>query len=208
MIDRIIFATTNNGKIREIRRMLADTGLPVLSLADLGTDNDVDENGATFTENALIKAQGLLENHPEKIRPDDLILADDSGIEIDAMPGELGVHSARFLGEETSYEEKMEAVLARMKDLKGEERSARYVCAIVGLCPDGSYWTAEGRLEGMINDRRQGTGGFGYDPIFFLPEQGKTTAELTMEGKNRISHRGKALLAVREKVRSMLSSGE
>ena len=184
---RVLFATTNEGKLREIRQILEGTGITVRSLKDAGIDVDVEENGTTFLENAIIKAKAY--------RPytDEVILADDSGLVIDCLGGEPGIYSARYMGRDTSYAEKNLNLIERVGDREGSERSARFTCAIAASFPDGRILTANEHMEGQIAYKPAGCGGFGYDPIFFLPEYGCTSAELTAEQKNSISHRGKAL---------------
>ncbi len=193
-MQKIVFATANEGKMREVRMILADLGMEVLSLKDAGIDVDIEEDGATFEENAAIKVRA--------IRPytDGIILADDSGLEIDFLGGEPGVQSARYMGHDTPYDVKNAAIIDLLAAAEGKERSARYVCAIAALFPDGQLEVVRGELEGEIGREPRGTGGFGYDPIFYLPEYGQTTAEIGAELKNQISHRGKALEAVKQEI--------
>lgn len=192
MKHRIIFATGNEGKMKEIRLILADLGLEILSMMEAGVDLDIVEDGSTFGENAEIKARAVWE------RTGDIVLADDSGLVIDYLGGEPGIYSARYLGEETSYEYKNRVILERMDGVSGEERSARFVSAIAAVLPDGRVLHTEGVVEGLIAPEPAGNGGFGYDPIFYLPEYGMTTAELSPEQKNRISHRAKALELIKK----------
>ena len=194
MEHKIIFATANEGKMREVRMILQDLGLPVLSLKEAGIDVDIEENGATFEENAAIKVKAI------RSYTGGIILADDSGLEIDYLNGEPGVHSDRYMGHDTSYEVKNAAILRLMKDVEGSARSARYVCAIAVSFPDGKLEVVRGELAGEIGREARGEGGFGYDPIFWLPEYGMSAAEITPELKNRISHRGKALEAVKKEI--------
>ena len=191
MGHRIIFATGNEGKMREIRAILADLGLPVLSMKEAGADPVIVEDGKTFGENAQIKAQAVWNC------TGDIVLADDSGLVVDYIGGEPGIYSARYMGEDTSYVIKNQNIIDRLKDAKGKERSARFVCNIAAVLPDGRVLHAEETMEGLIAERPAGTGGFGYDPILYLPEYGMTSAEITMEEKNKISHRGKALEAIK-----------
>ena len=193
-MKKIIFASNNQGKIREVKDMLADPDVEVLSMKEAGLDMDIEENGTTFQQNALIKARAVWNETHE------LTIADDSGLEIDWMNGEPGVYSARFMGHDTSYDVKNAAILEKMKDVKGIDRSARFVCAMAAILPDGREITTRGTMEGVIADKIQGSNGFGYDPILYLPEYGKTSAQLTEEEKNKISHRGEAL---RELVREL-----
>lgn len=191
MKHRIIFATGNEGKMREIRMILADLGLEILSMKEAGAVTDIVEDGATFAENAQIKAKAIWQC------TGDIVLADDSGLVVDYLGGEPGVYSARYMGEDTSYEIKNQAIIDRLKGAREEERTARFVSAIAAVLPDGSVIHTEGTVEGIIAHVPAGTGGFGYDPIFYLPEYGKTSAEIPIEKKNEISHRGKALEAMK-----------
>lgn len=191
---QIIFATGNQGKMREIRAILEDMKWDVVSMKEAGIDPEIEENGATFTENAVIKAQTVADTlADEKKARECVVLADDSGLVIDCLNGEPGIYSARYLGEETPFSEKSADLLRRMKDVPEEERSARFVCAIAAVFPDGEVVTTEGIVEGRIDYELKGDNGFGYDPIFYLPEYGRTAAELTDEEKNQISHRSRAL---------------
>lgn len=191
MEKKIIFATSNEGKMREIRMIMDGCGCEILSLKEAEIKTDIDENGDTFEANALIKVNA--------IRPftDGIILADDSGLEVDWLGKEPGVHSARYLGEDTSYEIKNKAIIDRLAGVEGTDRSARFVCVIAASLPDGTTLTTRGTIEGVIAKQPAGSGGFGYDPIVYVPELGKTTAELSAEEKNQVSHRGKALSAMR-----------
>ncbi len=197
---RIIFATTNEGKMKEIREILGDLGLQILSLKEAGIDVMVDENGSTFEENALIKAREIA-----KLCPNDLILADDSGLEIDALNKEPGIYSARYLGEDTPYDEKNRIILDRMSSFEGKERSARFVCAIAAIIPNkGKEMVCRATFEGEIANQTAGDNGFGYDPIFWVPSLQCTSAELSMEEKNRRSHRGQALRAMKRNMEECL----
>ena len=186
-MKKIVFATTNQGKMKEFRMILGDLDVEVLSLKDLQLDVDIDENGATFEENALIKANTLAEMTHE------IVLADDSGLEVDYLDKAPGIMSARYMGEDTSYDIKNQAIIDQLADAKGAERSARFVCAIACVLPTGETFTTRGTIEGEIGYKIEGNEGFGYDPIFYVPEFGCTTAQLTPEQKNKVSHRGKAL---------------
>ena len=186
-MDKIIFATANQGKMKEIREILSDLDIQVLSLKDAGIDVDVVEDGATFEENAVIKAKTIMELTGEAV------LADDSGLEIDYLNKEPGIYSARYMGEDTSYRVKNANLIARLKGVPDEERTARFVCAIAAAFPDGRVVTTYGTVEGIIGYEERGNNGFGYDPIFYLPEYQQSTAELTSEKKNAVSHRGRAL---------------
>ena len=199
---RIIFATSNEGKMKEVRMILADLGLEILSMKEAGILADIVEDGKTFEENACIKAGQI-----QKLAGG-IVLADDSGLEVDYLGGAPGIYSARYMGEDTSYDIKNQAIIDKLADAKGEERSARFVCAIAAALPDGRILTTRGTIEGQIGYEIVGDGGFGYDPIFYLPERGMTTAQLSPEEKNQISHRGKALEAMKEKLREELGACE
>ena len=198
MEQKIVFATGNEGKMREVRLILQDLSFPVLSMKEAGVSLDIEENGTTFAENAMIKARAVWE------KTGGIVLADDSGLVVDYLGGEPGVYSARYLGEDTSYEIKNQAIIDRLADAKEEERTARFVSAIAAVLPDGSELVTEGTVEGLIAHEPAGNGGFGYDPIFYLPEYGVTSAEIHIENKNEISHRGKALEAMKIKLRERL----
>ncbi len=182
----LLLATTNQDKLKEYRAILADVPFELLSLHDIQLDRDVEETGTTFTENAVLKAQAYARTSGL------LSLADDSGLEIDALDGAPGVYSARFAGEDTSYAERFRIILERLKGLPMEQRTARFCCVIALAEPSGRYRTVEGVLDGVIAEAPRGEHGFGYDPIFLVSELGQTTAELTSKQKNRISHRGRA----------------
>lgn len=191
---KIIFATGNAGKMKEIHMILADMGLPVLSMKEAGITLDIEENGATYEENALLKARAVAAH------TDGIVLADDSGLEIDALQGEPGVYSARYMGEDTSYRIKNASLIKRLEGVPEKLRTARFVCAIAAVLPDGRELTARAAVEGRIDYEEKGENGFGYDPIFYVPEYDRTTAELTQEQKNEISHRGKALRIMKEEL--------
>lgn len=197
MEHRIIFATTNQGKLREIRLILGDLGMEVISMEEAGFDEEIVEDGTTFSENAEIKARAVWE------KTGGIVLADDSGLSIDYLNGEPGVYSARYLGD-TPYSEKNRILIERLKEAEGLERSARFVCDIAAVLPDGRVLHTEACMEGLIADKPAGEGGFGYDPILYLPEYGKTSAELPIEEKNRISHRGKALELMKRELKKAL----
>lgn len=195
---QVIFATGNAGKIREIQMILADAGLKIRSMKEAGICADIIEDGTTFTENALIKARAVAAC-PEASGC--IVMADDSGLEVDALGGEPGIYSARYLGEDTPYSVKNAQIIKRLDGVEEEKRSARFVCAIAAVLPDGRELTTLGTIEGRIGYGEVGDNGFGYDPIFFVPELGKTTAQLTDEEKNRISHRGRALSLMKEELK-------
>ncbi|MDF2541817.1 MAG: hypothetical protein K0S47_1535 [Herbinix sp.] len=191
-MNKIIFATTNEGKMDEIRMILSDVDIQLLSLKDIGINIDIEENGTTFEENAIIKAKTIMEMTGE------MVLADDSGLEVDFLNKAPGIYSARFLGTETPYSIKNQYIIDQLKAAEGEQRSARFVCVIACAFPDGTIITKRGTIEGFIADQISGVHGFGYDPIFYIPEFQCTTAEMAPERKNEISHRGKALTAMKE----------
>ena len=193
-MDKIIFATGNEGKMKEVRMILEDLGLQVLSLKDAGITADVEENGTTFEENAQIKAKAIMEMTGA------LVLADDSGLEVDALDKEPGIYSARYMGHDTSYHIKNQNIIDRLEGKVGEERSARFVCAIAAAFPDGRVLITRGTMEGQIGYEEKGENGFGYDPIFYLPEYQCYSAELSLEEKNKLSHRGKALRLMKERL--------
>ena len=197
MEHRIVFATGNKGKMREVRLILADLGMEILSMKEAGADPDIVEDGKTFGENAEIKARAVWE------QTGGIVLADDSGLVIDWLNGEPGVYSARYMGEDTSYEIKNQALIDRLAGVEGADRSARFVCNIAAVLPDGQVVHTEETMEGRIAEKPAGHEGFGYDPILYLPEFGKTSAEITIEEKNRISHRGKALEAMKVKLKEL-----
>ncbi len=189
---KIIFATGNQGKVREIKQIMEDMDAEIVSMKEAGIDIDIEENGTTFEENALIKARAIAKE------ANTLVLADDSGLEIDYLDKAPGVLSARYMGEDTPYSVKNQHILDLLKEVRGEARSARFVCSIAAVFPDGREFTTYATIEGEIAQKSAGENGFGYDPIFFVPEFGKTTAELSPEEKNKISHRGKALTMMKE----------
>ena len=195
-MKKIIFATGNEGKMKEKRQILGGEDVEIVSLKDENLqDVEIVEDGKTFEENALIKASTI-----SKLTGT-MVLADDSGLEVDYMDKAPGVYSARYLGEDTPYTVKNNHIIDELKDAEGEERSARFVCVIACVLPDGRSITTRGTIEGQIGYEEKGSNGFGYDPIFYLPERGCTTAELSPEEKNKISHRGKALTAMYKKLK-------
>lgn len=193
-MERIIFATGNEGKMKEVREILGEQNAAVLSMKEAGIDVDIVEDGKTFEENALIKAKAVA------AFTKDLVLADDSGLEVDWLNGEPGVYSARYLGEDTSYRIKNQAILDRMAGVPQNKRTARFVCAIAAVLPNGETLLTRETVEGYIGEKPSGENGFGYDPIFYVDAYGCSTAELTNQQKNEISHRGKALRAMKEKL--------
>ena len=196
-MERIIFATGNQGKLREIRHILADLGIEVISMKDAGIVADIYENGTTFEENAIIKAKTIHELTGEAV------MADDSGLEIDYLNKEPGVLSARYMGEDTSYHIKNMNLVERLNGVPDEQRTARFVCVIALVLPNGEVFTTRGNFEGRIGYEEKGENGFGYDPIFYVPEYGCYSAELSPEQKNAISHRGEALRKMKEKIEQL-----
>lgn len=194
---RIIFATGNENKMREIREILGDLGLEIVSMKEAGISVDIVEDGETFEENAMIKAEAV-----SKLC-DDIVLADDSGLEVDYLDKAPGVYSARFMGEDTSYDIKNQAIIDKLEGVPKEKRTARFVCAIAAVLPSGKKISTRGTIEGMIGYEIKGENGFGYDPIFYVEELGCTTAEISPKEKNKVSHRGNALRAMRKELLSI-----
>ena len=194
-MKKVIFATGNQGKMKEIREILGDLDIELLSLKDAGIQADIVEDGKTFEENAQIKAKTICDLTGE------IVLADDSGLEIDYLNKEPGIYSARYMGEDTSDRMKNANLIKRLEGVPDEQRTARFVCAIAAAFPDGTMKTVRAAMEGRIGYEERGENGFGYDPIFWLPEYGCTSAELSMEEKNKISHRGKALRLIKDELR-------
>ena len=235
MKPKIVFATGNEGKMREIRDILGDMDMEILSMKEAGIDADIVEDGTTFEENAIIKAQAvakLLADSAQSIQAvtdgaeeyegamqcgagasaeeknticgNVIVLADDSGLEIDYLNKEPGIYSARYMGEDTPFSVKSRNLIERLAGVPDEKRTARFVCAIAAVMPDGEVITTLGTIEGRIDYEEKGTNGFGYDPIFYVPEYGCTTAELSEEEKNRISHRGRALEIMKPELRKRI----
>ena len=197
MKEKIVFATGNEGKMREIRLILSDLGMEICSMKEAGAEPEICEDGKTFGENAEIKALAVWK------MTGGIVLADDSGLVVDYLGGEPGIYSARYLGEDTSYEVKNQVIIDRLKDAKAEERAARFVCNIAAVLPDGRVLHTEETMEGLIAEQPAGNGGFGYDPILYIPQFGVTSAELSIEQKNQISHRGKALEAMKRELAAL-----
>ena len=195
-MKKVIFATKNKGKIKEIQAVLGDS-YNVITMEEAGITVDVEENGKTFEENAVIKAEAIAKICGETV------LADDSGLEIDYLNGEPGIYSARYMGHDTSYDIKNKSLIERLDGVPDEKRTARFVCAVAAAVPGKETVVVRGTMEGIIGYEIKGENGFGYDPIFFLPEYGKTSAEISPEEKNKISHRGKALRMIAEKLNNM-----
>lgn len=198
-MTKIIVATGNQNKMKEIREIIKRDDIEFVSLKDEGLqDIEIVEDGKTFEENAVIKAKTIADITKN------IVIADDSGLEVDYLDKAPGVYSARYMGEDTPYTIKNNHIIELLKDVKGEERSARFVCVIACVMPDGETFTTRGTIEGRIGYEEKGENGFGYDPIFYLPERGCTTAELPPEQKNEISHRGRALKAMYKKLEDIL----
>jgi XTP/dITP diphosphohydrolase len=203
-MKRVIFATGNENKMREVREILAELPVEILSMKEAGISSDPDENGETFEENALIKAKAVAAVLPDQLK-DSVVLADDSGLEVDAMDKMPGVQSERWMGHDTSYRIKNAKIIENLEGVPVEKRTARFVDAIAAVLPDGRDLVVRGVIEGKIGYEEKGENGFGYDPIFMLPDMSRSTAELSPEEKNEISHRGKALRQIAEKLREVLA---
>jgi len=199
-VKKIIFATGNQGKLKEIRMIMEELGIEIVSMKEAGIHVDVEENGQSFEENAIIKAKAIMEASGE------IVMADDSGLEVDALNKAPGIYSARYMGYDTSYHIKNQNLIDRLEGKRGTERSARFVCAVAAAFPDVTVLTTKGIMEGEIGYEEKGENGFGYDPIFYLPEYKCYSGELPLEEKNKISHRGKALRLMREKLRKLQES--
>ena len=199
-MQRIIFATTNENKMKEIREILSDFPVEIFFFLVAGIKADIDENGSSFEENAAIKAEAI-----EKMTGA-IVLADDSGLEIDYLNGEPGIYSARYMGEETSYHVKNAHLIERLKGVPDEQRTARFVCCVAAAFPDRETAVVRGTIEGRIGYKEEGENGFGYDPIFYVPEYGCTTASMSSEAKNAISHRGKALQLIKPVIGAYLNA--
>lgn len=197
-MKKIIFATTNENKVREVNMMMEDFDVELCTMKAAGVDVEIVEDGTTFEENAVIKAKMVMEITGE------IAIADDSGLEVDYLDGAPGIYSARFLGEDTSYDIKNNYIIDKLKDAKGKDRSARFVCAIAVAFPNGEVVTCKGTIEGLIAYEQKGKNGFGYDPIVYVPEYEMTTGEMAPELKNSISHRGKALEQMKEILKGRL----
>ena len=194
MQKKIIFATGNAGKMKEIKMILSDLDIELLSMKEAGIDVDIIEDGNSFEENAIIKAKTIMELTGE------ITLADDSGLEVDYLNKEPGIYSARYMGEDTPYNIKNKSIIDRLEGVEGKDRSARFVCVIAAAFPDGSVETTRGTIEGLIGYTEKGDNGFGYDPIVYIPDYNLTTAQLSAQIKNKISHSGKALEQMKEKL--------
>ena len=198
---KIIFATGNAGKLREIKALFADLDLEILTMKEAGIDVEINENGKSFKENALIKCRSL------GVMEDAIVMGEDSGLVIDALLGLPGIYSARFFGE-MPYGVTNAYLCELLQQVPEEKRTARFVADLAALFPDGTEMVTEGVVEGRIADEPAGENGFGYDPIFYVPELGKTTAQIPMEEKSAISHRGKALTAMKPLIRKWMEEHE
>ena len=193
-MKEIILASSNKAKMRELQEIMEGMDIRIIPLSETGFTQEIEENGSTFAENAAIKAETVRDALGKPV------LADDSGLEIDYLDKQPGIYSARFLGRETPYSEKNQIILEKLRDVRGEERSARFVCAIALAMPGQQTIITQATMEGQIAHESKGENGFGYDPIFFLPEYGMTSAEISPAEKNAISHRGKALRMMKEEI--------
>ena len=192
MSKKVIFATGNAGKLEEIKMILSDLDIELLSMKEAGIEVDIVEDGTSFEENAMIKAKTIMKLTGE------ITLADDSGLEVDYLNKEPGIYSARYMGENTPYNIKNKSIIDRLEGVEGQDRSARFVCVIAAVFPDGRAFTTRATIEGLIGYEEKGDNGFGYDPIVYIPEYNATTAQLSAQIKNTISHRGKALEQMKE----------
>ena len=199
MDNIIILATHNKSKVKEISEMMSGSDITFVSLADAGINVEVEETGTTFEENALLKAREIckLSGKPT--------ISDDSGLEIDALDGAPGIYSSRFMGEDTSYDIKNNALIEKLENVADPDRTARFRCCMALVLPDGREFVTEGAMEGIIAREPKGINGFGYDPILFIPEYNRTSAELSSEEKNNISHRGEALRKMIEVIKKELN---
>ena len=206
---RIVFATGNKDKMFEIREIMADVckEADIISMKEAGIDCDIEENGTTFEENALIKASEVFKLLKNTEYSDAVVLSDDSGLEVDCLNGEPGIYSARYMGKDTSYDIKNAELIRRVNETKDKDRTARFVCTVAACFPDGSHKVVRGTIEGAIALEPKGSNGFGFDPIFFVPELGVTTAELEPYRKHEISHRGRALRMIKEEIINHENSG-
>ena len=195
-MNKIIIATGNENKLKEIRQIMQDMDVEIISMKEAGINIEIEETGTTFLENSYLKAKTIWDI------TGGIVMADDSGLVVDYLNGEPGLYSARYMGENTSYDIKNANILERMKAAKGDERSARFIASIVCILPNGKELSVVETMEGIIADKVAGENGFGYDPILYLPDYACTSAELSDNEKNKISHRGKALRLMREKLKN------
>lgn len=199
MDNIIILATNNKSKVKEISEMMSGSDITFVSLADAGINVEVEETGTTFEENALLKAREICKLSAKPT------ISDDSGLEIDALDGAPGIYSSRFMGEDTSYDIKNNALIEKLENVADPDRTARFRCCMALVLPDGREFVTEGAMEGIIAREPKGINGFGYDPILFIPEYNRTSAELSSEEKNNISHRGEALRKMIEVIKKELN---
>lgn len=197
-MTRIIFATSNKNKIKEIKEIINIPNIDIVSMEEEGIKIDIEETGMTYEENALIKARAIAQ-----LSPEDIIMAEDSGLEIDYLHGEPGLYSARYMGHDTPYNQKNKEILKLLKGVERSKRTAQYVCSVVAILPNRKELSTKGILKGEIGEEEKGLNGFGYDPIFFLQQKGRYMSELTNEEKNMISHRGEALRAIINKLKEI-----
>lgn len=201
-MKEIIIATKNKGKAKEFAELFGPLGFKVKTLLDYPDAPDIEETGKTFTENALLKAQGIAKLYQK------IVIADDSGLVIDALNGRPGVYSARYAGEEKNDKANIQKVLSEMKDIPHDKRTAHFHCTLALVQPGTAPITVDGICEGLILTEKRGNNGFGYDPIFYVPQLDKTMAEMTPEEKNKISHRGNAIRALYEIIQEAMKKGE
>jgi XTP/dITP diphosphohydrolase len=194
-MKKFIAATKNRGKLKEIQEILGGLPYEVISMEEAGITDDIDETGCTFEENALIKAREI------HLKTGQMVMADDSGLEVDCLNGAPGIFSSRFAGPDATDEDKNNKLLDLLKDVPFEKRTARFVCVIALVYPDGNHFTVKGTCEGYIGYKPEGSNGFGYDPLFYMPEFNMTTAQMPSEKKHEISHRGKALKLMVEELK-------
>lgn len=197
-MTRIIFATANKNKIKEIKAIIKIPNIDIVSMEEEGIKIEIEENGTTYEENAFIKARAIAQ-----LCPNEIIMAEDSGLEIDYLHGEPGLYSARYMGHDTPYDQKNKAILELLKGVERSKRTAKYVCSVVAVLPDKQEIATTGILKGEIGEEEKGVNGFGYDPIFFLPQRGCYISELTNEVKNMISHRASAIRAMINKLKDI-----
>lgn len=199
---RIVFATGNKDKMNEIREIMADIekDMEIISMKEAGVDTDIEENGTTFEENAMIKAEAVANLLKDTKYSDAIVLSDDSGLEIDCLNGEPGIYSARYLGKDTSYDIKNAELIRRVNENGPNNRAARFVCTVAAVFPDGNKKVVRGTVEGEIAQAPSGANGFGFDPIFYVPEYGMTTADMEPSKKHSISHRGRALRLMKKEI--------
>lgn len=194
-MKQIVFASNNKGKLDEIRFLAKNLDFEIIGMKEAGIEMDIPENGSTFLENSMIKAKTIHR------LIGGIVMADDSGLCIDALGGKPGIMSARFFGTNTTYKEKFAELNRLLTDVPLDKRTAKFICAISVICEDNREISVEENMSGILLDHEVGTNGFGYDPIFFLPELSKTAAQLSEEEKNTISHRGKAFRCILAKLK-------